>query len=307
MKKINTSDEQAWLTARLNDITSTEVSALFGCNPYMTQFELWHRKKAQKIVTIQRNDRMVWGIRLEDAIARGIAEDNNIQIRRINQYWSDGTRRIGSSFDYGIDDTGSGTGLLEIKNVDAWAAQEGWTIITNDIIEAPPHIEFQMQHQLLVSGRKFAYIGALIGGNRVILLKREPNEKVHDAILSKVGDFWKSIESDCEPNPVLERDADMIIELCGNATEGKAIAGSPAIDEIAQRYIEASEVIKEAEQDKKIAKAELLLAIGDAAKVVGSTYSISAGEIGESVVESHVRPAYRGFRVTAKKGAKPKE
>ena len=36
--------EAAWLAARTHDLTSTEIAALFGCSPYLTKFELWHRK-----------------------------------------------------------------------------------------------------------------------------------------------------------------------------------------------------------------------------------------------------------------------
>ena len=44
VQTITPSSKQDWLKARTEDITSTEVSALFGISPYTTAFELWHRK-----------------------------------------------------------------------------------------------------------------------------------------------------------------------------------------------------------------------------------------------------------------------
>ena len=51
-ERIERTSEQAWLQQRAKDVTSTEVSALFGLSPYMTEFELWHRKANAEIVRI---------------------------------------------------------------------------------------------------------------------------------------------------------------------------------------------------------------------------------------------------------------
>jgi predicted phage-related endonuclease len=82
--------------------------------------------------------------------------------------------------------------LLEVKNVNEWKYKKDWKIGFE--VEATPYIELQVQHQLLVSGLETAYIGALIGGCKGILLKRQANKKVQDAILRKAEMFWKSID-----------------------------------------------------------------------------------------------------------------
>ena len=53
--------EEEWLKLRTLDVTSTESPALFGLSPYMTKFELWHRKKSGEVYTIKDNERMFWG------------------------------------------------------------------------------------------------------------------------------------------------------------------------------------------------------------------------------------------------------
>ncbi len=49
---------------RVQDITSSEISALFGLSPYKTAFELYHEKRAGEVMRIEENTRMKWGKRL---------------------------------------------------------------------------------------------------------------------------------------------------------------------------------------------------------------------------------------------------
>src|ERR1700690_947728 len=137
-------DETHWHELRSKVITSTEVAALFGISPWMTLFELWHRKKNQTIVQIEPNTRMVWGNRLESAIANGVAEDYKLTIRPMKEFIQIPSWRLGASFDYAIDPDGG----MEVKNVDGLAYKDGW-LIQGDMIEAPPHIEIQGQTQFL--------------------------------------------------------------------------------------------------------------------------------------------------------------
>ncbi len=74
MEIINPDNEQHWLECRTKDITSTEIAALFGISPYITEFELWHRKKSGVVVKFEENERMEWGTALQDAIAAKIGQ-----------------------------------------------------------------------------------------------------------------------------------------------------------------------------------------------------------------------------------------
>ena len=175
------SSKEEWLELRKNDITSTEVSALFGMSPYMTEFEVWHRHKNNITSSFKENDRTVWGDRLETAIAKGIAKDNKWNVIPKKEYMRREDIRAGSSFDYAIVDLikneegkmigWTETSLLEIKNVDSLIFKENWIIEDGELVEAPPHIELQLQHQLMVSGIDKGYIGALIGGNKIKVIE----------------------------------------------------------------------------------------------------------------------------------------
>jgi putative phage-type endonuclease len=291
-----------WLELRSMDLTSTEVSALFGISPYTTLFELWHQKKEKTIIELAGNERMTWGTRLQDAIALGIAEDNGWKVRRMDEYIRNVKRRMGSSFDFEI----IADGLLEIKNVDGLAFRNGW-VVEDKEIEAPPHIEIQVQHQLAVSGKSFAYIGALIGGNRVELLKREPDKDIIKKIEDRVDWFWSTIEANTPPPPDFTKDAAFIAKLYNYAEPGKVLdlKGDNEAMELAREYKRLMDIEKAAEAGKKAIKAQFLIKIGDAEKVLGDEFtSISAGIIGPQQIEAHERAGYRNFRINWPRGKK---
>lgn len=293
-------NEQDWLSMRKKDVTSTEVAALFGCSPYLTAFELWHRKQGNMDVAIEQNERMKWGTRLQDSIAAGIAEDQDWQIRRMTEYMRDTELKLGASFDFEFT-IDSFRGILEVKNVDGLAFRDGW-IVEGENVEAPPHIEIQVQVQLALSGKKKAYIGALIGGNRVVLIEREPDFGVITQIKERVRDFWISVMGGIAPAPDFQQDAAFISKLYGYAEPGSVVAahGNPKILSLALQYKEAGAKEKAAKLSKDAAKAEILTLIGPAEKVMGDGFTISAGMIGPKDVSYHAE-GYRNWKINWKK------
>ena len=299
-------DKEQWLKLRLQDITSTEVSALFGLNPYSTEFELWHRKKNQEVVAFEENERMRWGNRLEKAIAEGIADEHGWMVHPFKEYARRPDLRAGSSFDYMVavpNEAGDAPieGLLEIKNVDGLQFKNKWIVEDGKVIEAPPHIELQVQHQMMITGHPFAYIGALVGGNSLTLIKRTPDDTIIEAIKEKIAIFWDSIDKNIEPSPDFIRDAEFISKIYNYAEPGKTADSTPEIEDLVAKYKQASDIEKQATKEKKAAKAQILSIISDAEKVKGETFSISAGVVGPAEV-SFTREAFRSFRVYFKKG-----
>lgn len=304
MQTFNPKTREEWLQLRLHDVTSTEVSALFGVNPYLTHFELWHQKKNQEIIEIDPNERMKWGTHLENAIAKGVAEDNDWKIRRMSEYGRDPLTRMGASFDFEILMVSKR--ILEIKNLDSLVFKEKW-VEEDGEIEAPPHIEFQVQQQLAICGYLDAVIAALIGGNRVVLLYRSANHEIIEELREAVKDFWISIEQDKPPKPDFDRDARMIASLYNHAEPGKVLFGEQVTDEmreLAKKYAMAGKREKVAVSEKKAAKAELLTLIGDVEKIVHPDFSGNFGLRGPVTVEAHERAGYRDFRIYPKASMK---
>lgn len=292
-------DKETWLKLRLGVITSTEISALFGMNPYITEFELYHQKKNQEIVILEDNERMFWGNILEPAIAEGVATKEGWQVKPFKEFATMEDLRAGSSFDFII--TEPEKGLLEIKNVDFLQIKNKWEIQDGVVVEAPPHIELQVQHQLMVTGLPCCYIAALEGGNKVHLIKRTPQEKIISAIKAKIIKFWNQIDNGIEPTPDWEKDAEFIARLNSYAEPGKIMDVTPErLDQLAIEYSEISKHISEMEKKKKGLKAEMLTLIGESEKVIGENYTISAGTTGPTMIEAYERKGFRNFRVYTK-------
>ncbi len=301
IEKIVPENDKHWHQLRSLDVTSTEVAALFGLSPYMTEFELWHRHRDASVVSIDQTERMVWGNRLQEVIAIGICVDNNWSHRRMPEYMRDPDLKMGASFDFEIK-TQQGVGLLETKNVDSLAFRDGW-IETDSGIEAPPHIELQVQQQLAVSGMPFDYIGALVGGNKVALIRREPDSAVIDKIKTKIAAHWESIKRDIPPAPDFSRDADFIGKLYGYAEKDRLFdaRGDNAIAELAKEYRSYGDDIKAIEEKRAEIKAALLVTMGAAEKLIGDGFSISASMTEPTIVQTYERKGFRNFRCNFKK------
>ena len=231
-QKIERTDEASWLQERTRDVTSTEVAALFGLSPYTSEFELFHRKRVGEVVRIEENERMRWGKRLEGAIANGVAADNEWVITPANIYMRDPVARIGSSFDFLISEDG----LMEIKNVDGLQFQNKW-IDDGVTLEAPEHIELQIQHQMEVAERDYCILVALVGGNRVRWVRRERDEQIGAAIRERVSQFWDRVIRNDAPSPDYTMDADFIIkQLHANANDGEVIQADEALEDLIAQY-----------------------------------------------------------------------
>ncbi len=297
--------EKAWLEARTRDVTSTEVSALFDSCPYLTAFELWHRKAGRLTTNFDPTERTIWGTRLQAAIAAGVADDEHWAYRPMTEYMRDTELRAGSSFDYEIegvaaDGLTAAAGLLEVKNVDDRIHRDTWLKGRDDetgaeFIEAPVHIELQVQHQLMVSGRSFAYIAALVGGNRIVLTRREPDPDIISALRGRIQDFWASIDSGQPPAIDFARDADVVIRL-NQTSDGTVIDAPEDAVKLAIEHRMLGEQEKAIKERRESLKAEILTLIGPAAKATFKGGSISASVVAGATYTVERKP-YRGMRI----------
>jgi putative phage-type endonuclease len=293
------SNQEHWLAMRKLDVTSTESAALFGMSPYVTHYDLWHRKKTGLVPEFVVNERMKWGNRLEAAIAHGIAEEQGWEIRPMKEYFRDPDMRMGSSFDFVITNLGEPV-HLEIKNVDYLAFRDGWIEHEDGSIEAPEHIEMQVQHQMAVSGFKRAFIGAFIAGNRGVVIERLRDDDVIAAIRAKVADFWRTVDAGLEPEPVMPGDAEVIIRMNQYAKPGKILSaeGDDTLAEMLERYKKAAAAEKNAKEDKEVAKAEIFQHIGDAEKVLTNAWSVTCSMRADTpptlITEDMVGKSYGG-------------
>lgn len=305
---IEFNDEAAWLSLRERDLTSTECAALFACSPYMTEFDLWHRKRGQLVVDFEANDRMKWGNRLESAIAYGIAEDFGLIVEPFKVYARIPELRMGSSFDFkiiGIADDFKGdenyrdlyrefgTGIMEVKNVDGLAFKRSW-IADGEDMEAPPHIELQVQHQQEVADLEWTLIAPLVGGNTPRPFARIRNRDYGRMICEKVAAFWDSVAKGKAPEPDFSKDADTISKIyMQNDGTSIDLSDDERLYTLCRQYKDASAQESEAGKIKKAAKAEILTIIKGAKEALALGHKISAGTTAPSSYTTTRQPTER--------------
>ena len=298
---ITPDDEAHWLEMRKQDITSTECAALFGFSPYQTKFELWHTKIGNFESQFISNERVEWGRRLEESIAVGAGEEHGWIVEPFKDYGRLPEHYIGSSFDFRILEPADDAGLLEVKNLDSRIFREGW-ILDSGQLEAPPHIELQVQHEMLVSGDDRNTIAGLVGGNDLKIIRREADYEIQQIILDRVGQFWDSIDAGIEPDPTFPPDSKFIAKLFGFARTGSLedMTGDPRILDYCQQYVTVAKEKSAADRLQKELKAKILLYIGDTEKVTANRFTISAGMVGPAHIEFDRNP-FRNFRVSERK------
>jgi predicted phage-related endonuclease len=288
--------EREWLAMRAKDLTSTEAAALFEASPYVTEFELHHIKTGQLTKDFEENERMKWGTRLESAIAAGIAEDYGLIVEPFKVYMRIPELRMGSSFDFKIVGVVEGhepnaaramfekhgPGIMEVKNVDGLQFRRAW-IEDGEEIEAPPHIEFQVQHQLEVADLNWSLIAPLVGGNTPKPVIRERDVELGALIRERVAHFWARIDAGVAPEPNYTKDADTIKRLyVENDGSSLDLTDNPRVYELCKAYKAAGAEEKAAQDRKKAAVSELLTIIDAAKTVRAAGFSISAGTNKES-------------------------
>lgn len=310
-------DRQEWLKLKSDDVSSTEVSALFGVSPYLTKFELYHTKKDRVIIELEDNERMKWGRRLEDVIAAGFAEDNGLILRKMMEYMRHPTQiGMGASFDYeiigvnpviasSIDNYKNiyqkaflqhGAGILEIKKVDSLIYRDHW-----EEYEAPQHIEFQAQQQMEISGRQWCAICPLVGGNELKDFIRYRDPEMGAGLTAAVKDFWAL---QAPPAIDWEKDAEFIINLYRRAgieviyPEG---VDASSINDLCTQYERYKLQASEGEDMKKIIKAKLMQKAGEAGKMLTGLFDINLTEVKENL-GTPVTPDMIGKIINARKG-----
>ena len=312
LKEIPITNKQDWLENRLLDVTSTEVSALFNVNPWQSEFELYNQKKDKVVVNIDDNERMAWGRRLEDSIAQGCAESQGWQVQPFDVYMSDTETRMGSSFDYKITSSDE-LGIMEVKNVDSMVYRTKWVDDGNGHIEAPPHIEMQLQHQLHVSGLSWGCIVALVGGNTQKLIVRARNKEVGQLLETKVKEFWERVKAGTPPDIDYLRDSQyMMKNLYNEADAGVILAADEDMDKLVDDYNAINREYVSLGKQKDAVKAQILELSQNASKIVSINGTINCGMtkgskgkyITQDMVGTYINPrkGFRQFKFNQPKG-----
>jgi len=297
------SAEQAAL--RPHHVGGSEVAALFDLHPFLTRFELWHRKKGNLPEDdLSDNDRVFWGTVLEPAIGAGISERTGWPLQKVHRYAQHPSiAGMGASPDFEILDHPRGRGLVQVKNIDGLVFRQAW-----EDGKPPIYYQLQLQHELACTGYSWGALGVLIGGNKLEIFDYPRHEPTISKLEREVASFWQSIAANDEPHPDFERDLDTIRILFGSSQPGKVadLTDNARLTELCQLYKAAGADEKSAAGRKDAVKAEILTIIGDAEIAFAQDFKVSAGNV-EGGPVSYVRKPYRDFRIFPIEAKPPKK
>jgi predicted phage-related endonuclease len=266
---------------RAQHVGASEVAALFGCNPWLTEFELWHRKKGN-IATPEFNavhdgvpeaERIYWGVKLEAAIVEGAKERwGYIDREPADPPLSNG-HGLGGHPDRRVICPERGPGILEVKMAD-WLVFKGWG-------DEPP-TNYQLQGNTCAGLDKVAWFDVivLVGGNRLERFQRDFRPKLFAEAERRVDAFWESVHADRPPKPDYARDKDTIAELYADAgDEVIDLHGDNLAVTAAAEYLIGAAEEKAGEARKEAAQAELLDKLGDHGVALLDGFTVKATRV----------------------------
>lgn len=250
---------------RASVVGASEVAALFDASPYLTHFELWHRKRGT-IATPEFNhigedgtpedERIYWGVRLEEAIIEAAKERYGYTDRAQVKHLTNG-KGLGGHPDRRVICPKRGPGVLEIKTVD-WLVRKGW----GD--EPPMHYLLQSQAYQGLDGVQWGDVLVLVGGNKLERFCYDFRPKVYAEIERRVEAFWQSVEAGQAPKADYTRDGDTLRQIHADAgNEPIDIKGDNLAAIAAAEYLAGKEIEKQGKERAEAALAELIDKMGE--------------------------------------------
>lgn len=202
--------EADWLKARLNGIGASEASAVIGCNPYMTNVDLWMLKTGRKTAPdISSNDHVAYGHNAEEPIRELFALDypqyTVIYGGAFDMVHNPEHPWLFATLDGRLRERETGRrGILEIKTTEILRsmAREKW----RDGV--PQNYYVQLCHQLLATGWGFAVLhaqlkrvwdGEVKTERRSYFVERAEIQDDLDYLLEKEIEFWGYVQRDEMP------------------------------------------------------------------------------------------------------------
>lgn len=267
---------------RAAHVGGSEVPALFDVSPWLTHFELWHRKKGN-ISTPEfnaigddgnpDNERIYWGVRLETAIIEGAKERYGYTDRPPSDPPLTNGKGLGGHPDRRVICPVRGPGIIETKMVD-WLVRKEWG-------DEPP-LNYLLQGNTYAGLDRVTWFDlvVLVGGNKMERFQYEFRPKLFTETERRVDAFWQSIADNAPPKADYSRDGSALKELYSEQSgETADLEGDNRAAIAAAEYIVAAADEREARARKETAQAELIEKMADAATGFADGFIIKATKV----------------------------
>jgi len=194
MKTLTYPTREAWLADRCNRIGASEAPGILGQGYSGESAVATYEKKVNptldEVIDATMAERMEIGTAMEPTIRRLFGERTGrtvISNDLSTVHVSEERPHVAATLDGKVDD-GKGIVPFEAKNVGEYVASD-W-----DNNSVPMRVQIQVQDQMYVTETDWAYIAALLGGNRFVWRRVERNQRFIDAMLPVLDDFWAHVQ-----------------------------------------------------------------------------------------------------------------
>lgn len=323
MTAITIRDDAHWHELRAKTVGGSEVGALFGLSPFLTEWELF-MDKAGKLPRqdLERVRHITAGKFFEAGVMGWAAHKWGMKVRKVRRYLiSDRCPGMGATLDFEEE----GIGRRRPVEIKFPQNSDGWDWEGDTITLAPDIYLLQVQQEIECSGASDGVLVAYLGGDvrRVIYQRRDG---IINTLADRISTFWKDIAAGNEPAIDFKADAEAVMRYAASMPV-RSLEWAPEIEAIAKRAFENAALAKEHAETADAAKAELAHLMLEAAKKDGANdedgkvvcegggyrvtnYSVSETYgtplNAESILE-YCPGARRGFRVCKVSMPKPKK
>lgn len=183
---------ETWLASRRDGITATDLPAILGLSKYKTAIDVWMEKISDSSdafePAIGEKEAALWGIVLEDTVARTWAEHAGVTVRRVGIICHEDHAWMRASLDRLVNGCSRGRCGLEVKTRSGYVGDEWDKGVPADVVA-------QVRWQLIVSGLDHIHVIALIGGQRLV----EHTITLEDAnvpeIIGYASTVWNAVQA----------------------------------------------------------------------------------------------------------------
>jgi len=259
---------EQWREERRNGIGGSDSAGVLGLSPvdkdgkpYKSALDIYRNKTEPGAIGFTGNEKTKAGTMLESVIGQMFSEKYNLKIRKDNFIRVHPEADfIRVNLDFVIVGDSRGPGVLEVKNTtrynyDHWASGS-----------LPINYYCQIQHEMLVTGYRWAMMAVLVEGWEIVPIPIEADDDIHEKMIKVYGDFWnKNVLARVPPPPQTAAEVEKVFPI---SNPRKVILAADVTATAVFKMILAQDM---AARWKKIAEEyefQIKTAMGDAEKMM---------------------------------------
>ena len=276
---------------RRTGIGGSDAGAILGLSPWSSPLSVWEEKRGLGS-ELEASEPMIWGNRLEAAIAQGWSEDHGIKVTKGRFSRSKAHPFMVGHPDYEADDR-----IIEVKMThhldDRWGPEGSDKV--------PAHYFAQVQHYMAVREADLATLVVLEGGNRLREYTIPAVPVFQQAMIEEEAAFWELVKVGVPPAPDGSAASAAALKVLYPVAKELTVEAPPEVEELLGQYVKAADATKRWEQEKSRLGQLVQGWMGEASKVTSPTYKASwptrKGSISWKQAAEHIHGGWRDLMV----------